>query len=69
MTTSNLTEMHHRVREGLEKLAQLAHQQAENQQNSPATRFRHHQLRDLYREAGKSLDAAAPLQGQDASGD
>ena len=35
MTTSNLTEMHHRVREGLEKLAQLAHQQAEKPAEQP----------------------------------
>ena len=67
-TADEMRELHHRVQEDLEKLAQLAHQQAANQQHDANVRFRHHQLRDLYREAGTSLDSAAPLLEQEASG-
>ena len=64
MSMSNageMRELHDRVREDLGKLAQLAHQQAANQNNEAAVRFRNHRMRDLYREAETSEDSAAAL--------
>ena len=71
MSTSKTDEMktlHNRARENLTLLAQLAHEEAANEKNHAAARFRNHRIMDLYKDAETSMDSAAELLQQEAPG-
>ena len=71
MSTSKTGEMkalHDRARENLALLAQLAHEEAANENNHAAARFRNHRMMDLYKQAETSMDSAAELLEKEAPG-
>ena len=63
-----MKDLHDRARETLNLLAQLAQQQAANEENPAATRFRNHRMMDLYKDAETSMDSAAELLQQEPPG-
>ena len=66
--THEMKDLHDRARENLALLAQMAHEEAANEKNQAATRFRNHRIMNLYKDAETSMDSAAELLQQEAPG-